>query len=44
VARLTAVTGSKAHLAMYSRAATRLTGEHIPSEEPLSRIKARLGL
>src|ERR687893_362422 len=44
VARLTAVTGPKAHRAMYSRAAARLAGEHIPADEPLPRIKARLGL
>ncbi len=44
VARLTAVTGPKAHRAMYRRAAARLAGEHIPADEPLLRIKARLGL
>ncbi len=44
VARLTAVAGPEAHRAMYRRAAVRLTGEDIPADEPLPRIKARLGL
>lgn len=44
VARLTAVTGPEAHRAMYRRAAARLTGEDIPDDEPLPRVKARLGL
>jgi Family of unknown function (DUF6247) len=44
VARLTAVTGSEAHRAMYRRAAPWLTGKDIPVDEPLPRIKARLGL
>jgi len=44
VARLTAVTGHKAHRAMYRRAAARLAGEDIPADEPLPQIKARLGL
>ena len=44
VARLTAVTGPEAHRAMYRRAATRLTGDNIPADEPLPRTKARLGL
>ena len=42
--RLTAVTGPTAHRAMYGRAAARLAEEHIPADEPLPRIKARLGL
>jgi uncharacterized protein DUF6247 len=44
VARLTAVTGDKAHRAMYRRAAAQLAGEDIPADEPLPRTKARLGL
>jgi hypothetical protein len=44
VARLTAVTGPKAHRAMYGRAAARLAEEYITADEPLPRIKARLGL
>jgi Family of unknown function (DUF6247) len=44
VARLTASGGADAHRAMYSRAATRLTREDIPADEPLPRTKARLGL
>lgn len=44
VARLTAVTGPEAHRAMYRRAAARLAREEIPADEPLPRIKARLGL
>jgi hypothetical protein len=44
VGRLTAVTVPKALRAMYSRAAVRLAGEHIPADEPLPRIKARLSL
>ncbi|MGH3570771.1 MAG: DUF6247 family protein [Pseudonocardiaceae bacterium] len=44
VARLTAVAGPEAHRVMYRRAAARLAGEDIPADEPLTRIKARLGL
>lgn len=44
VARLTVAAGAEAHRAMYRRAAVKLTGEHIASDEPLSRTKARLGL
>ena len=44
VARLTTASGTDAHWAMYRRAATRLTGEDIPADEPLPRTKARLGL
>jgi hypothetical protein len=44
VARLTVVSGHEAHRAMYRRAAARLAGENIPSDEPLPRTKARLGL
>jgi hypothetical protein len=29
---------------MYRRAAVRLAGEDVPADEPLPRIKARLGL
>jgi hypothetical protein len=44
VARLTAAAGAEAHRGMYRRAAARLTGQHIPADEPLPRTKARLGL
>ena len=44
VARLTAAAGAEAHRAMYRRAAARLTGEDVPTDEPLPQIKARLGL
>ena len=44
VAQLTAAAGAEAHRAMYRRAATRLTGDDIPADEPLRRTKARLGL
>ena len=44
VAQLTAAAGPEAHRAMYRRAATRLTGEDVPADEPLSRTKARLSL
>jgi hypothetical protein len=44
VARLTAASGAEAHRAMYRLAAVRLTGEDVPVDEPLPRIKARLGL
>jgi hypothetical protein len=44
VARLTAANGAEAHRNMYRRAATKLTGEDIPVDESLPRIKARLGL
>ena len=44
VARLTAANGAEAHRNMYRRAAARLTDEDIPADEPLTRIKARLGL
>ncbi|MGH3871585.1 MAG: DUF6247 family protein [Pseudonocardiaceae bacterium] len=44
VARLTAVNKPEAHRAMYRRATARLAGEGIPADEPLPRIKARLGL
>jgi hypothetical protein len=42
--RLTAAAGAEVHRAMYRRAASRLTGEDIPADEPLPRTKARLGL
>lgn len=44
VAQLTSASGPEAHRAMYRRAASRLTGEDIPIDEPLPRTKARLGL
>jgi hypothetical protein len=44
VARLTVVSGHEAHRAMYRRAAARLVGADIPSDEPLPLTKARLGL
>ncbi len=44
VARLTAASGPEAHRAMYRRAALKLTGEPVATDEPLSRTKARLGL
>jgi hypothetical protein len=44
VARLTAAQGAEAHRAMYRRAAERLTGDDIRSDEPLATTKARLGL
>ena len=44
VAQLTAAAGPKEHRAMYRRAASRLTGEDVPADEPLPRTKARLGL
>jgi hypothetical protein len=43
VARLTAAAGAERHRAMYRRAATRLTGTDIPTDEPVARTKARLG-
>jgi Family of unknown function (DUF6247) len=44
VARLTAAAGAEAHRAMYRRAASRLSGEDVPADEPLPRTKARLSL
>jgi hypothetical protein len=44
VARLTVSAGADAHRAMYRRAAARLTGEDIPTDDPMPRTKARLGL
>ncbi|MGH3916963.1 MAG: DUF6247 family protein [Pseudonocardiaceae bacterium] len=44
VARLTTATGAEGHRAMYRRAAAHLVGENVPADEPLLRIKARLGL
>lgn len=44
VAQLTAAAGPEEHRAMYRRAAARLTGEECPTDEPLERTKARLGL
>lgn len=44
VARLTAANGAEAHRSMYRRAAGTLTGEDIPADESLPRIKARLDL
>jgi hypothetical protein len=44
VARLTTAAGAEAHREMYRRAAAKLTGEDIPADEPLPRVKARLGL
>jgi hypothetical protein len=44
VARLTVASGAEVHRAMYRRAATRLTGEPVPANEPLQQTKARLGL
>jgi hypothetical protein len=44
VARLTAAHGVEAHRMMYRRAATRLTGQDVPADEPLRRTKTRLGL
>jgi hypothetical protein len=43
-ARLTAAAGAEAHRTMYRRAASRLTGEDVSTDEPLPRTKARLGL
>lgn len=44
IAQLTAAAGPEAHRAMYRRAATRLTGQDIPVNEPVTATKARLGL
>lgn len=44
VARLTAAAGAEAHREMYRRAAATLTGQDIPADEPLPRLKTRLGL
>ncbi len=44
VARLTASAGPDPHRAMYRRAAARLAGDDIPTDEPFARTKARLGL
>lgn len=44
VARLTTAAGAEAHRAMYRRAATRLSGQPAPADEPLADTKARLGL
>lgn len=44
VARLTTAAGADTHRAMYRRAATRLTGEPVPTGEALAETKARLGL
>jgi Family of unknown function (DUF6247) len=44
VARLTAAAGAQAHRAMYHRVASALTGEPVPADEPLTEVKARLGL
>ena len=44
VARLTAAAGAEAHREMYCRAAATLTGQDISADEPLPRVKDRLGL
>ena len=44
VARLTAAAGAEAHRAMYHRAASALSGQPVPADEPLAEVKARLGL
>ncbi|MEO6086676.1 MAG: DUF6247 family protein [Umezawaea sp.] len=44
VARITAATGAAAHREMYRRAASALTGQQIPADEPLPETKTRLGL
>lgn len=44
VAEVTTAAGPEEHRAMYRRAASRLTGEDVPANEPLARTKARLGL
>ncbi len=44
VAWMTTAGGAEAHRRMLRTAAARLSGEHIPHEEPLAHTKARLGL
>ena len=44
VAWITAESGRDAHRRMYRRAAQLLSGDPVPTDEPLLRTKARLGL